>query len=80
LLYLHVPSAAVYGYWLSNSIPLAAVYSKAQNGQPPSQPWLPYAYEQSTNCYSENDNNVPLLMKWRPSNVPVVENDQHDPH
>jgi hypothetical protein len=56
------------------------VYSKAQNGQPPSHPWFPYFWEQSTNCYSENDNKLLLLMKFKPSNEPVVENDQHDPH
>jgi len=64
----------------SSSIPLAAVYSKAQNGQPPSQPSFPYCCEQSTNCYSENDNKLLLVMKFNPSKVPVVENDQHEPH
>jgi hypothetical protein len=80
LLYLHVPSTAVYGYYDSNSIPLAAVYSNAQKGQPPSHPWFPNFYEQSTNCYSENDNKLLLLMKFNPSNDPVVENAQHEPH
>jgi len=70
----------VYGYTDSSSIPYDSVYYNAQNGQPPLQPSFPYEPEQSTNYYSENDNKVPLVMKWRPSKVPVVENAQHEPH
>jgi len=56
------------------------VYSIAQNGQPPSQPSLPYEPEQSTNCYSEYDSKSLFVKKFKPSNVPVVENAQHEPH
>jgi len=77
---VHLVSTALYGYVASNSIPSFAVYSKAQNGQPPSHPWFPYFYEQSTNCCSEKDNKFPFLMKLIPSKVPVVEKAQHEPH
>jgi len=56
------------------------VYIIAQYGQPPSQPSFPYCPEQSTNCYSEYDYKFPFVMKFNPSNDPVVEKAQHEPH
>lgn len=70
----------MYGYSLSNKIPLALTYLKALSINPPLHPWFPYNLEQSTNYYSEYDSKVPYLILWSPSNDPVVENAQHDPH
>jgi len=52
----------------------------AHDISPPLQPSFPYDYEQSTNYYSENDDKFPVLINANPSNDPVVENAQHDPH
>ena len=40
---------------------------------------LPF-FAQSTNAYSENSVNYPVLMAFAPSNAPIAENAQHDPH
>ena len=52
----------MYGYVDSNSIPSASTYLKALSIKPPLQPLFPYEVEQSTNYYSEKDNNYPVLM------------------
>jgi hypothetical protein len=54
---------------------------KALSIKPPSHPWFPYEVEQSTNCCSEKLNKFfPLNKKLAPSNEPVVEKAQHEPH
>merc|ERR1711898_71167 len=35
---------------------------------------------QSTNCCSLRETRLPLAISHAPSNAPVVENDQHEPH
>jgi len=49
--------------------------------RPPSHPWFPYfPPAQSTSCYSENEGRLPVVKNAKPSNEPVAENAQHDPH
>lgn len=55
-------------------------YSKAWSINPPLQPSLPWAVEQSTRFCSERETNLDLAKNQAPSMDPVAENDQHDPH
>jgi hypothetical protein len=78
--FLHVPSAAVYGYDASEQMPLDSIHLKAESIRPPLQPWLPAEPEQSTSSCSDSDGSVPVAMNVAPSSAPVVENAQHEPH
>jgi len=60
--------------------PLEMMYLKASSMRPPLQPWLPWAWEQSTRFCSERETSLPVLRAWAPSSEPVVEKAQQEPH
>eukprot|EP00438_Fugacium_kawagutii_P017638 Skav235512 [mRNA] locus=scaffold625:622163:623961:- [translate_table: standard] len=47
---------------------------------PPWQPSFPKLPEQSTNCCSDKETNVPVAMAHAPSKAPVELNAQQEPH
>jgi hypothetical protein len=51
---------------------------KAFDYHPPLHPYEDLS--QSTNCCSDNERSVPVLMKCSPSIAAVAEKAQHDPH
>jgi len=61
-------------------IPLAIIYLNPLSINPPLHPLFPYDEEQSTNSYSDNDINFPVVIYYNPSVEQIVEKAQHDPH
>lgn len=73
-------TSATYGYDSSESRPLLSrMYWKALSINPPLQPWLPSAVEQSTRFCSLRDTSFPVFLNCWPSKAPVALKAQHEP-
>ena len=64
----------MYAYYFAILPLLAIMYLNASSISPPLQPWLPFAWEQSTRFCSLKLTSCPDLLNHCPSIEPVVEN------